>query len=108
MLEATDYRLRQRDYLLHIGQAMTAQLDLDAVLSLVIEYAVEIVAGTYGLIALQEPPGNRLHVVASYNLPEASWSAFDPLLEVLFTPSSTPDLESVSYTHLTLPTKRIV
>jgi PAS domain S-box-containing protein len=94
VLEATDYRLRQRDYLLHIGQAMTAQLDLDAVLSLVIEYAVEIVAGTYGLIALQEPPGNRLRVVASYNLPEASWSAFDPLLEVLFTPSSTPDLES--------------
>ena len=112
MLEATDYRLRQRDYLLHIGQAMTAQLDLDAVLSLVIEYAVEIVAGTYGLIALQEPPGNRLRVVASYNLPEASWSAFDPLLEVLFTPSSTPDLESriarsVADT-LSLPLRQVV
>ncbi|HZB96857.1 MAG TPA: ATP-binding protein [Herpetosiphonaceae bacterium] len=112
MLEATDYRLRQRDYLLHIGQAMTAQLDLDAVLSLVIEYAVEIVAGTYGLIALQEPPGNRMRVVASYNLPEASWSAFDPLLEVLFTPSSTPDLESriarsVADT-LSLPLRQVV
>ncbi len=91
MLEPVDYRLRQRDYLLRIGQAITAQLDLDAVLSLVIEYAVEIVAGTYGLIALQDPPQNRLRVVASYSLPRESWTAFDPLLELLNTPSSTVD-----------------
>ena len=65
MLERSDYRLRQRDYLLRIGQAMTAQLDLDAVLSQVIEYAVEMVAGTYGLIALYDEQAGRFRIVAS-------------------------------------------
>lgn len=91
MLEVSDYRLRQRDYVLRIGQAITAQLDLDAVLSLVIEYAVEIVAGTYGFIALSDPPRNQLRIVASYNLPQPSWPAFEPLLAVLHEPGATLD-----------------
>lgn len=94
MLETSDYRLRQRDYLLRIGRAISAQLDLDAVLSLVIEYAVEIVAGTYGFIALHDSGRNRLRIVASYNLPEPSWPAFEPLLDVLLIPSAPLD-ESV-------------
>jgi PAS domain S-box-containing protein len=96
VLEATDYRLRQRDYLLRIGQAITAQLDLSAVLSLVIEYAVEIVAGTYGFIALHGERLQRLRIVASYNLPQLSWSAFDPLLEVLLLPSATVEDEAAT------------
>ncbi len=88
MLERGDHRLRQRDFLLRIGQAITAQLDLDAVLSLVIEYAVEIVAGTNGLIALTDEQDQRLRVVASFNLPRSGWTAFDPLLEVLAEPGT--------------------
>ena len=80
MLEASDYRLRQRDYLLRIGRAISAQLDLDAVLSLVIEYAVEIVAGTYGFIALHDSARNLMRIVASYNLPEPSWPAFGSIM----------------------------
>ncbi|HZG65120.1 MAG TPA: PAS domain S-box protein, partial [Herpetosiphonaceae bacterium] len=91
MLERSDYRLRQRDYLLRIGQAITAQLDLDAVLSLVIEFAVEIVAGTNGLIALYDEQQPRLQIVASHNLPRPAWSAFGPLLEILAEPGASLD-----------------
>ena len=91
MLERSDYRLRQRDYLLRIGQAITAQLDLDAVLSLVIEFAVEIVAGTNGLIALYDEQQTRLQIVASHNLPRPAWSAFGPLLEILAEPGASLD-----------------
>src|SRR6476469_7473178 len=94
VLERSDSRLRQRDYLLRIGQAMTAQLDLNAVLSLVIEYAVEMVAGTYGLIALLDDQTLQLHNVASYNLPKSSWPAFEPLLEVLGDTSTTADVSA--------------
>lgn len=94
MLERSDYRLRQRDYLIRIGQALTAQLDLNAVLSLVIEYAVEIVAGTYGLIALTDGQVGQLRIVASYNLPQANWRAFEPLLAMLDSATVTPEQEA--------------
>lgn len=89
MLETTDERLQQRDYLLRISKALTSQLDLKVVLELVIEYAVQIVAGNYGLIALRGEPDERLQVVASFNLPQASWSTFDPLLQVVLEPNVT-------------------
>src|SRR5919206_249373 len=54
MLDLTDQRLRQREFLLRISRALTAQLDLTTVLNLVIDVAVELLAGTSGLIALRE------------------------------------------------------
>lgn len=48
MSQMTDLRLRQREYLLQISRALTAQLDLGSVLNLVITYAVELLAGTLG------------------------------------------------------------
>ncbi len=86
-----DERLKQRDYLLRISKAITAQLDMQAVLSLVIEYAVEIVAGNYGLIALQQQQDEEFHVVASYNLPQTNWATFEPLLRVLLAPNASAD-----------------
>ncbi len=41
----TDYRLQQRDYLLRIARAMSAQLDLREVLALVIRSAVQMTRG---------------------------------------------------------------
>ncbi len=64
---APDYRLQQRDYLLRIARAMTARLDLKAVLSLVIESAVEMTHGQSGAIAMRQPDGRR-QVVASFGL----------------------------------------
>ena len=78
MLE-TDQRLRQREFLLQISRALTAQLDLNSVLDLVIEVAVELLAGTSGLIALREDDG-ELRVRAAAQLPRDSWPAFAGLL----------------------------
>jgi GAF domain-containing protein len=52
-----DFRIRQRDYLLEISRAISAQLDLAAVLRLILEAAVEMVSGQAGLIALRQEDG---------------------------------------------------
>lgn len=83
MFELSDYQLRQRDYLLRISQAISAQLDLQAVLGLVVEYAVELVAGNYGFIALFEAPDDELRIAVAYQIAPEQYAAFMPLLHVL-------------------------
>lgn len=81
MIDPSDHRLRQREYLLQISRAMTAQLDLISVLSLVISYAVDMTAGTSGLIALyDEEGGDELRIRASAHLSRQDWPAFARLL----------------------------
>ncbi len=75
----TDYRVRQREYLLQISRALTAQLNLDELLQLVLKSATEILAGQAGLIALRNPDKN-LVIRASYGLPRALVPYFTPLL----------------------------
>jgi PAS domain S-box-containing protein len=83
MVSATDQRLRQREYLLQISRAITAQLDLPSVLNLVIEVAVDMLAGTSGLIALyDDDSSDEQHVRASARLPREFWPAFAPLLKL--------------------------
>jgi PAS domain S-box-containing protein len=73
-----DYQVWQRDYLLRIGRAMTSQLDLRAVLRLILEGATELVGGQAGLIALMQPDGSyKLH--ASYGVPENLLPLLNPL-----------------------------
>jgi len=79
MTAGTDQRLRQRESLLQISRALTAQLDLGSVLNLVIEFAVELLAGTSGLIALREEDG-LIHVRAAAGLPRDIWPAFTQLV----------------------------
>lgn len=56
----TDYRVRQRDYLLKITRAISAQLDIDEVLKLVLQSSVEMLTGQAGLVAEQtDSPGRR-------------------------------------------------
>jgi len=75
----TDYRVRQREYLLQIGRALTAQLNLDELLQMVLEAATKILAGQAGLIALRGSDG-RFAIRASYGLPRAIVPYFEPLL----------------------------
>ena len=83
MIEPHDHRLRQREYLLQISRALSAQLDLNSVLSLVITYAVELLAGTSGLIALfDEEGGDELRIRAFAGLNREILPAFAPLLTV--------------------------
>jgi PAS domain S-box-containing protein len=52
-----DFRVRQRDFLLEISRAMTAQLELSEVLRLVLNASVVMLSGQVGLIALRDPNG---------------------------------------------------
>ncbi len=75
----TDYRVRQREYLLEISRALTAQLNLDELLQMVLEAAANMLAGQAGLIALRSPDGG-FTIRASYGLPQALKPYFEPLL----------------------------
>ncbi len=77
----TDFRVRQRDYLLEITRAITAQLDLDAVLRLVVEAAAEMLAGQAAFIALREEEAFTIR--AAYGLPETQWGELDAMLAKL-------------------------
>ncbi len=83
---STDHRLRQRDYMLRIARAMSAQLDPHEVLALVIRAAVTMTGGSAGAIAIRrealaaelrsvdEPaamPDSEVEIVASYQLEPA-------------------------------------
>jgi PAS domain S-box-containing protein len=68
-----------REYLLQISRAITAQLNLDDVLQLVLEAATRILAGQAGLIALRDSGGD-FSIRASYGLPLAVVPYFAPLL----------------------------
>lgn len=57
MLMLPDFRVRQRDFLLEISRAITAQLDLSEVLRRVLNASVIMLAGQVGLIALRAPDG---------------------------------------------------
>lgn len=74
----TDYRLRQREYLLEISRAMTARLDLPSVLRLIIQSAVEMLSGRAGLIALRQEDGN-FRMEASYGVAGRREDFFSPL-----------------------------
>ncbi len=74
-----DYQLRQREYLLKIAQAISGRLDLPGVLSMVIQYAVEMLRGRAGLIALRRQD-DTFAFVASYRVDQRLLPHFAPLL----------------------------
>ncbi len=75
-----DFRVRQRDYLLEITRAMTAQLDVGEVLRLILRASVAMLAGEVGLIALHDPRAARTRVRAVYGVGAEHVSVFEPLL----------------------------
>ena len=83
-----DYRLRQRDYLLQISQAMSSQLNLNDLLKLILENAVDLLAGQAGLIVLRQDNG-ALSPAASFGLPREAVPFFEPLWRDI--PANTPE-----------------
>lgn len=73
------YWIRQRDYLLKISRALTAQLDLNTVLSEVLKAAMEILGGQAALIAIREPDG-RFTIRALRGFPPRLQEHFSLLL----------------------------
>lgn len=80
-----DYRVRQREYLLEISRALTAQLDLSSVLRLILEAAGEMLSGHAGLIVLRDDgeaaaASQGPYVVrASFGIPQHLIGLFAPL-----------------------------
>lgn len=79
-LNLLDIRVRQRDYLLSIAQAMVSHLNVRAVLRLILQASVDMLQGQSGLIALHNDDG-PFAFWASYGLPPALVDAFQPLVE---------------------------
>jgi K+-sensing histidine kinase KdpD len=65
-----DIRVRQRDYLLEISRALTEELDLDKLLGRILKFAIEMLAGHAGFIALSNKE-NRWSLAVADGLPEA-------------------------------------
>ncbi len=81
-----DFRVRQRDVLLDIARALTQELDLARLLDQILRYAVEMLGGKAGIIALCDPgrPGGNAsrpwHLAASFGLKPAFLRTLEPLL----------------------------
>jgi signal transduction histidine kinase len=85
-----DFRVRQRDYLLEIGRALTQELNLDKLLGRILNISVELLAGHAGLIALRTESGEwQLRV--SQGLPAAFLRFLEPLLTELTPDPDDPD-----------------
>lgn len=67
MLMLPDFRVRQRDFLLEILRAITAQLDLGEVLKRALEASIAMLAGQMGFVALRSSDG-RFYVRAIIGL----------------------------------------
>ncbi len=82
MMLLPDYRVRQRDYLLEISRAMTAQLDLGEVLVRILEAAGSMLAGQVGLIALLDDDDQMtFRTRATIGVPLETVPLFESLLE---------------------------
>ncbi len=82
-----DVRILQREYLLAISRAMTAELHLHDLLRLILQSAVELVSGQAGMVALVDSDSHKLRIAAIYGIPTNLVEHFAPLLHDL------PDIE---------------
>ena len=88
-----DFRLRQREHLLRISQAMSSKLDLRDLLILILESSAELLAGQAGLIVLRQDD-NEFVPVAYIGLPIKAIPLFEPLWQGIPTEhvDSIPDI----------------
>lgn len=78
-----DVRVLQREYLLAISRALTAELDLADLLRIILRAAVELVSGQAGLIALAEQDDEAFRVAAVHGIPSHLVDHFAPLVHGL-------------------------
>lgn len=74
----TDYRVRQREYLLEISRALTERLDLASVLRRILDAAADLLASNVGLIVLRLDDGS-FAPRASHGIPTQLLTVFAPL-----------------------------
>lgn len=76
-----DIRIRQREFLLAISRALTAELDLSDVLRIILQASVEFIAGRAGLIVLADPMEKTFRVAAALGIPSDTFNRFPLLLK---------------------------
>jgi signal transduction histidine kinase len=74
-----DFRVRQRDYLLEIAQAISQELNLEDLLNRILDISAEMLAGQAALIVLRQDRGGWT-VASSHGIPAAFLRYLDPLL----------------------------
>jgi signal transduction histidine kinase len=74
-----DFRVRQREYLLEIAQAITQELNLDALLGRILIVSAELLAGQAALCVLRAERGGW-SVAASHGIPAAFLRYIEKLL----------------------------
>ncbi len=92
MLSLPDFPNRQRDFLLEITRAITAQLDVTEVLRRVLRASVVMVAGQVGLIALRDED-DLFRLRAYTGFPEDKVDALNALLQQLIVGAESGDSE---------------
>ncbi len=75
-----DIRIRQREFLLAISRALTAELDLSDVLRIILQAAVEFIAGRAGMIVLADPNEHIFRVAAALGIPGENFERYPQLL----------------------------
>lgn len=97
--DAFTRRLKQREHLLHIYRAITAQLDLHTVLERVVNFSVELLGGRVGLIVLRRQDGH-FYVQTSSGLPLEGLEALNTLLEAL--PTTLEEAKQTAFLDVTV------
>ncbi|MEO8395002.1 MAG: PAS domain S-box protein, partial [Chloroflexota bacterium] len=86
MLMLLDFRVRQRDFLLEISRAITAQLDLGEVLRRVLNASVVMLGGQVGLVTLRDSSG-VYRIRATMGVDSARVAEINDQLQQIFDPS---------------------
>lgn len=94
MLTLLDFRVRQRDFLLEISRAITAQLELSEVLKRVLNASVAMLGGQIGVIALRDVAGTY-RVRATMGVDSAKMPEIDKELGQIFDENAALDYESM-------------
>jgi len=94
-----DIRVRQRDYLLEISRALTEELDLDKLLGRILKYAIEMMAGHAGFIALSNNNG-RWSLAVANGLPAAIQRFLDAWLDKVAPVQDPKNIQIPEINHL--------
>ncbi len=74
-----DYRVRQREYLLAISRALTAELDLADVMRIIVQASVDFISGRAGAIVLADISTQTFRIAAIYGLQREHFERYLPL-----------------------------
>jgi signal transduction histidine kinase len=94
MLMLLDFRVRQRDFLLEISRAITAQLDLGEVLRRVLNASVAMLGGQIGIVTLRDTSGSY-RVRATMGIENTHVAEINTRLQEIFDSAGDTDYDTM-------------